>query len=77
MLQLEAIVEKTKSKILTLQETWKQKEEELNDENIQLKRILDQINAETKQYESERHHFKHDEDEIRSAIKEKVINFKL
>ena len=44
----------------------------MNEESEQLNQILAQLKAETEQYENERHHFKSDEDKIRSAINEKV-----
>jgi len=71
--KLEAIVGKTKSKIVSLHEAWEQRQQELNEESEQLNRLLEQLKAETEQYENERHHFKSDEDKIRSAINEKEI----
>ena len=58
---------------MSLQETWEEKEHELHEESMQLARSLEQLKAESAQYEKERGHYMNDEEKIQSAIKEKVF----
>jgi hypothetical protein len=52
---------------------WVDKEQELNEENLQLNMILEKLKVEMELHQNERDHNKNDEDKLRSEIREKVI----
>ena len=52
---------------------WVEKEQELNEENLQLNIILEKLKVEMELQQNERDNHKNDEDKIRGEIREKVI----
>ena len=69
---MEAIVAKTRQKIITLQQTWSEKEQELQEEKLQLNTHLTTVKAKNEIEETERYSNQQTEDHLQAMIKEKV-----
>ena len=63
---------KTRHKILTLQQTWSEKEQELQEEKLQLNTHLETLKARNQIEETEKHDHEQTEDNLQAMIKEKV-----
>ena len=63
---------KTRQKIITLQQTWSEKEQELQEEKRQLNSHLETLKAENQVEETKKHEHQQTEDNLHAMIKEKV-----
>ena len=63
---------KTRQKIITLQQTWSEKEQELQEEKLQLNTHLEKLKAKNEIEETEKHDHQQTEDNLQAMIKEKV-----
>ena len=63
---------KTRQKIITLQQTWSEKEQELQEEKHQLNTQLTSIKAKNEIEEAEKYSHQQAEDQLQAMIKEKV-----
>ena len=63
---------KTRQKIITLQQTWSEKEQELQEEKLQLNTHLATIKAKNEIEETEKYNYQQTEDHFQAMIKEKV-----
>ena len=63
---------KTRQKIITLQQTWSEKEQELQEEKLQLNTHLATLKEKNEIEETEKYSHQQTEDHLQAMIKEKV-----
>ena len=63
---------KTRQKISTLQQTWSEKEQELQEEKLQLNTNLTTVKAKNEIEDTEKYSHQQTEDHLQAMIKEKV-----
>ena len=63
---------KTRQKIITLQQTWSEKEQELQEEKLQLNKSLTTVKVKNEIEETEKYSHQQTEDHLQAMIKEKV-----
>ena len=64
---------KTRQKIISLQEMWTEKEKDLEEETVRLNSLLKKAKLEEEDQHIARDNNQQQEDNLRSAIKEKVV----
>ena len=63
---------KTRQKLITLQQTWSEKEQELQEEKLQLNTHVATLKSKNEIEETKKHDHQQTEDNLQSMIKEKV-----